>query len=56
VRTILAVDGFVDFLSMHRDILGGIDAEPYLVASNFDNCHGDVVVNHDGFVFFPGQY
>src|SRR5262249_36675359 len=51
-----AVDGVVPLLPMDGHLLGGDDPEPDFIAANLDHRHSDVVVDHDTFVFFPGQY
>src|SRR5262249_6652255 len=51
-----AVDGVVNLLPVHGHLLGGDDPQPDLVAADLDHRDGDVVVDHDAFVFFPGQY
>src|SRR5262249_30579169 len=56
VRAVAAVDGVVDLLAVDRDLLGGHDPQPDLVAANLHHRHRDVVVDDDALVFFPGQY
>src|SRR5262249_8066537 len=52
----LAVNGIEDFLPVDRHFFGSNDAQPDLVAPDFDHRHGDVIVDDNAFVFFPGQY
>ena len=49
---VLPLDRLVDFLSMNRNVLRGIEAETYLVATDFNNRDDDVVTDDDGFVLF----
>ena len=50
------MDGVVHFLPVHRDLFGGDDTETNLVAPDFDNGHGDIVVDDDTLILFSGQY
>jgi hypothetical protein len=49
----LTVDGVVDFLSADRNIFGDFDAQPDLIAANFDDSQGNVFADDDGLVAFP---
>jgi hypothetical protein len=49
-------DGIVDFLAMHGDVAGGINADPHFVTSNFHDSNADVVANNDRFVALTGQH
>src|SRR5436309_1023169 len=53
---VLAVDGVEHLLAVDRHFLGGHDPETDLIAPDLNDRHGDVVVDDDTFVFFPGQY
>jgi hypothetical protein len=40
---------------MHRDILGRINSQANFVAANIDDCHDDIVTDHDALVAVSGQ-
>jgi hypothetical protein len=52
---LVAVDGFPNFLAMHRHVLGRYDPEANLVAANLYHRNNDILVNYDAFIFFSGQ-
>ena len=54
--TRLAVNRVEDFLAVDRDLLGGDNAQADLVPADLNHRHGDIVVDNDTFVFFPGQH
>ena len=51
-----AMNRFIDFLTMNRNFLGGDNPQPNFVATDFHDGNGNVIVNDNTFVFFPGQY
>src|SRR3972149_5532611 len=46
----LALDRFVHFLAMHRNLGGSLDTQPNLVAANIHNRDHDVVADDDAFI------
>src|ERR1043165_7368327 len=52
----LAMNRFIDFLAMDGNFLRCDNPQTNLVATNFHDGDGDVIVNDNTFVFFPGQY
>src|SRR5262245_36591142 len=54
--TVFAPNGVVHFLAMDADLLGGVDPESDFVASNIDDCHLDVIPDHDRLVALTGQH
>src|SRR5262245_8767566 len=52
---VFALDGFVDFLAVDRNVGGGVDAQPHFVAADIDNGYDDVVADHDAFVTVSRQ-
>lgn len=42
------LDALIDFLSVNRHILGGVDPEAYLITFHSEDCHGDVVTYYEG--------
>ena len=48
--TIVALDGIVDLAAMHGHFLRSFHSQAHLIAANFDNDDGNVVVDHDAFV------
>jgi len=53
---VLALDRFVDFLAVDRDLRRRIDAEADLVAANVDDGDNDVITDNDAFVALSRQY
>jgi hypothetical protein len=51
---ILALNGFVYFLSMDGNLAGGLDAKPHLVAANINYRNHDILANNDAFIPLPG--
>jgi hypothetical protein len=47
---ILALNRFVHFASVHRNLTRRLDSKSDFVATNVDNGHDDVVTNDDAFV------
>jgi hypothetical protein len=52
---ILSFNRIVNFLPVHRDFLGGIDAQPNFVSTNIHNGDDYVISNHDAFVSMSRQ-
>jgi hypothetical protein len=52
----LAVDRVIDFLAVDRDLLGGDNAKADFIPPDFHYRDGNIIVDDDAFVFFPGQY
>src|SRR4051812_2875989 len=52
---ILALNGFVNFLAMNRDVGGGFNPQPNLVAADIHNGDNNVVANDDAFVTMSRQ-
>jgi hypothetical protein len=52
----LAVNGVKNFLPVDGNFFGRHNAQPNLITADFHDRDGDIVVDHDAFVFFPGQY
>ena len=53
---LLALDAFVDFLTMDGDIAWGIYADAHLIALYAEDGHRDLVANHQGLTHPSGQY
>ena len=53
---VLALDGLVDLLAMNGNLSRSVDSQADLVAANFHDGDGDVIVNDNAFVFFSGEY
>jgi hypothetical protein len=49
----IATNGFVNLVAMHRYFLRGLDAQAYLVATNFDDDDRNVIVDDNTLVLFP---
>lgn len=49
MRTVRVL-GFVDFLSIDRDLLRGANTQPNFIATNFDDSDDDVATDDDGFI------
>src|SRR5205807_9870972 len=53
---VLAVYRIVDLLAVDRNFLWGNNAQADFIAADLYHRYGNVVVDDDTFVFFPGQY
>ena len=51
---IVVADPFVDFLTMNRHVLGGVDAKPDLVALDAEHGDLDVVADVESLTDTPG--
>jgi hypothetical protein len=51
---LLSLDPFVNLLTMHSNIAGGVDAYTDLIAFHPQHSNGDVVTNHQGFTNSTG--
>jgi hypothetical protein len=52
----LTMNGFIDFLTVHRNLFRSDDTETNLVAANLNDGDGDVIVDDNALVLFSGQY
>jgi hypothetical protein len=50
------MDGVEYLLPVHGDFLRSDNPQPHFVTANLYHRDGDIVVDDDAFVFFPGQY
>ena len=48
--TVFALNGVVDFLSVHRNGLWRLDAEANFVTANVNDGNHDIIADHDAFV------
>jgi hypothetical protein len=55
-RTRFAMNGIEDFLPVHGNLFGSNNPQPDFVAPDFHHRYGDIVVDDNTFVFFPGQH
>jgi hypothetical protein len=54
--SVLALDGFVNFLAMNWDIVGGLDPKSNLVTAYIHDRYDNVVTDHDAFVSMSRQH
>ena len=47
---------FIDFLAVHRNLFRRDNAEADFVATNLNDGDGDVIVDDNTLVLFPGKY
>jgi hypothetical protein len=52
----LALDRFIDFVTMHRHLPWRLDTEPDLVTADLNDDNADVIVDDDALVLFSRQY
>jgi hypothetical protein len=50
----LALDCFVNFLTMNGNLGRGFDAQPNFVAANVDDCDLDIVADENTFIALAG--
>jgi hypothetical protein len=50
---VFAFDRFVNFLSVHRNVLGRVNAQSNFVSAYVDNRNYDIVTDHDALVAVP---
>ena len=51
-----ALDGFVDFFTMDRDISRGINPKPNFVTTNLNHHQCNGVTDNDLLIFFSAKY
>lgn len=52
----ITADGVEYFAAVDGHFLGCLNAETDLITADFDDDNGDVIVDHNTFVFLAGQY
>jgi hypothetical protein len=45
-----------DLFAVHVDRAGRLDSQPYLVTTNLEHRHDDLVTDHDALVGTPGEH